>query len=280
MSQTNFDEKHFFDKFPEFYKTSETGSSPNRLNHRYLALIHSNKEIINNSSILDLASHDGRWSFAALQNGAKKVCGIEGRKELVQKSLKNMEKFEISQEKYSFIVGDIFEEIKKFKNNEFDIVFCLGIFYHIMDHMLLLNEIKQLNPKYIIMDTNVSTLKEPMISLREENSIKEANAISSGEDGKILVGHPSKKALELMLSHIGFDFTYYDWENSGIINWENIEDYNFKKGVSMKKAIKYGSSMMRNLKGKHKTLTEDIAFFRSSKRVTLLAKNMQYKTEN
>ena len=123
MNNTNridYDANHFFDSFPAFYETSKTGIAPNRLNNRYIALIHSNKEIIRNSSVLDLASHDGRWTFAAIKNDAKRVLGIEGREEQVTESFENMKKYGITPEKYSFVVGDIFEKIKELKPKEFD----------------------------------------------------------------------------------------------------------------------------------------------------------------
>ncbi len=166
------DVNHFFDSFSEFYKTSDTGKFPNRLNNRYFALIESNKKIISNSSILDLASHDGRWSFAALKNGASKVIGIEAKENLVKNSHKNMELYRIPKEKYNFITGNIFNEIQKIQPKTIDVVFCFGIFYHIMNHMLLLEEIKKLQPKYLILDTSVNHSKQPSILLQKEDSKK------------------------------------------------------------------------------------------------------------
>ena len=64
-----------------------------------------------------------------------------------------MKKYGISEERYHFGVGDIFEEIKKISPNEIDVVFCFGIFYHVSNHMELLKEIKKLQPKYLILDT-------------------------------------------------------------------------------------------------------------------------------
>lgn len=55
----------FFDTYPRFYETSTTGPISNRLNKRYRALIEANEAIICGKSVLDLASHDGRWSFAS-----------------------------------------------------------------------------------------------------------------------------------------------------------------------------------------------------------------------
>ena len=88
----NLEKEKFFDKYSSFYKTGQTGTKPKMLNARFDALIENNKRIIENATILDLANHDGRWSLAALKNGAKKVYGIEGKKDLVEKGLENMKK--------------------------------------------------------------------------------------------------------------------------------------------------------------------------------------------
>jgi 2-polyprenyl-3-methyl-5-hydroxy-6-metoxy-1,4-benzoquinol methylase len=223
---------NFFDLYEDFFETSSVGISPNRLNNRYKALIENNTEIIKNSTILDLASHDGRWSFAGLMNGASKVIGIEGRRELVENGKSTMKKYGIPDEKYSFKVGDLFEEIDKI-SEKIDVVFCFGIFYHVMNHMLLLSSIKRLSPRYIILDSIVSTLNEPVIELKLDNIRDPAAAIKANTSYKTIVGWPSKKAIELMLTDIGYDFHYYDWQNAGITNWIDIEDYRDGKSVSL-----------------------------------------------
>jgi len=225
----------FFDDFPKFFKTSSTGSSPNRLNNRYTALIEFNKSLIKNSSILDLGSHDGRWSFAAIKNGAVNVLGIEGREHHVKNSHKNMQLYKIPKEQYNFRCGDVFEKIKKIQPKTFDVVFCFGLFYHIMDHMKLLEEIKRLKAKYLILDTSLSSSKKPIIELREDPSNNEGVGIKSNHSfsNKVLVGRPSKMALEMMLKSLGYSFNYYDWHNAGIENWENIEDYQLGRRISL-----------------------------------------------
>jgi len=221
----DFDPKHFFDQFNEFYKTSKTGSFPNRLNNRYLTLIDKNKHIIENSSILDLGSHDGRWSFASLKNNAYKVLGIEANPELVKNCITNMEKYGISKDRYSFVVGDIFQKIKEIKTKTIDVVFCFGVFYHILNHMQLLSEIKRLEPRYLFMDTRIDSSQFPIIRLKVENSFKESTGIETSNDHTVLAGIPSKLALELMLTDFGFEISYYDWAKSGINNWQHLEDY-------------------------------------------------------
>lgn len=143
----------FFDRYPLFYQTSKTGSSSNRLNQRYRSLIQNNQEILRGASILDLASHDGRWSFAALKSEATKVTGIEGREGLVRHGLKNMEEYGIPRERYHFTCGDVFQELDSLQPGSFDVVFCFGFFYHIMNHMLFLTKIQRLRPRYLVIDT-------------------------------------------------------------------------------------------------------------------------------
>ena len=68
----------FFDDYPLFFSTSQTGPAPNRLNQRYRACIEWNEPAIRGQRVLDLASHDGRWSFAAIKAGAINAVGNRG----------------------------------------------------------------------------------------------------------------------------------------------------------------------------------------------------------
>ena len=226
--------ENFFDTYQDFYKTSITGASPSRLNARYEALIKSNKEIIENSSVLDLASHDGRWSFAALMNNASRVLGIDGREDLVKSSIETMKKYKIPAEKYSFIVGDITKELKNMTEGTIDVVFCFGIFYHITDHSALLGDIKKLKPKYLILDTRISAFKIPAIRLRVEDSQKPGASIKGDSPVQnVIVGIPSRSAVEFMLKKLGFSFTYFDWHGKDRQNWKGIHDYQNSQRVSI-----------------------------------------------
>ena len=82
------------------------------MNHRYRVLIEQNKQIIYDSRILDIASHDGRWSFAAIKNGARHVLGIEGRKKHVNNCKANF-KYNIEKDRYTFVHGDVHTELPK-----------------------------------------------------------------------------------------------------------------------------------------------------------------------
>jgi 23S rRNA G2069 N7-methylase RlmK/C1962 C5-methylase RlmI len=73
----------FFDRFNRFYSTSRTSPWPERLHARYQAIIQENLDLLRGQRVLDVASHDGRWSFAALKAGCAHVTGMEAREHLV-----------------------------------------------------------------------------------------------------------------------------------------------------------------------------------------------------
>jgi len=64
-------------------------------------------ELPEGATVLDLASHDGRFSFAALRCGAAHVVGIENEPDLVQRHRTNMEYYEVPADKYEILEGDI-----------------------------------------------------------------------------------------------------------------------------------------------------------------------------
>lgn len=101
--------------------------------------------------------------------------------------------------------------------------------------MQLLAEIKRLEPKYLILDTNVSISNRIIIEIKEEDPYIEANSIRSEADanGSPLVGYPSITAVKLMLNHIGFgSFSFYDWNNI-ISDWQDLQDYRKNERVSL-----------------------------------------------
>jgi hypothetical protein len=212
-----FDPNRFFEQFPRFVETSETGPWLDRLNARYVALIHANRDIISGARVLDLASHDGRFSFAALQNGAARVVGIEHEPHLVSKANENMEQLGVARERYEFVLGDMFDRIPR--TEPCDVVFCFGILYHINDHMRLLSTIAEFEPRTLIIDSNVSHIERAAIELRAPV------AGNPPPVGAQLEGWPSRAGLDAMLSSFGWTFEYFDWPASGLVDSPKMEDY-------------------------------------------------------
>ena len=217
----------FFDEYPRFYETSIVGSTANRLNSRHRAMIQDNLDCIRNHSILDLASHDGRWSFAALKAGARHVLGIEARTHLIERALETFRIHDVSPNVFSFINDDVYNQLPHISPNSIDTVFCFGFFYHTMHHQLLLSRIAALQPKHLIIDTCICTSADPVIEVRAESTDDDAAVFpSSGDVLKTsLVGYPSRRAIDLMLENFAFYFRYFDWQAMPISDWTSIEDY-------------------------------------------------------
>jgi len=154
----------FFDAFPRFYDTSETHDPYGRINLRYEAIFAQNADVFQNARVLDIASHDGRWSLAALCTGAAEVVGIEAREDLVEAARSNLDLYAPGM-RYTFIAGDVFDV---FATEQFqaDVVLCLGFLYHTLRYSELMRRIRDLEPRYLILDTAVEGhVKRPYVRL-------------------------------------------------------------------------------------------------------------------
>ncbi|MGH3335950.1 MAG: class I SAM-dependent methyltransferase [Nocardioides sp.] len=203
----------FFDQFPRFYESSETATHEGRLNLRHQAMFGDNLDIFEGARVLDIASHDGRWSFAALRAGAASVVGVEGRPELVDNANETFEQYDVDPARYRFVAGDLFHSLAK-EPGEFDVVLCLGFLYHTLRYNELFARIRQFNPKHLIIDTQVALGQHLGIRLRVEEAAVQSNAIADdySHDGRVLTGRPTANGLELMASVYGFELERYsDW---------------------------------------------------------------------
>ena len=225
MHDHDLDHDHFFASFPRFLDSSETGPWLERLNARYLACIHANRELLAGARVLDLASHDGRFAFAALQNGAAHVVGIDVKERLVRAAGEHFEAYGVAPDRYRFLLGDMFDCMDR--EGPFDVVLCFGILYHITDHMRLFTDIAALDPRAIVVDTNLSPMEGSVLEVRRP--------ISAGPPppGSQLECHPSKTALEAMLSSFGWTYDYFDWPGSGLTEWPHMRDYKVEQRVTV-----------------------------------------------
>ncbi|PIE58165.1 MAG: hypothetical protein CSA33_04440 [Desulfobulbus propionicus] len=218
---------NFFDQYQRFYVTSETSPFPHRLNGRYRAIIEKNADRIAGSRVLDIASHDGRWSFAALQAGARHVTGVEPRQELIENAHQSFAHYGMEKKQYDFICGDVFTAIT---NQQFDVVLCLGFFYHTTRHPELLAMIDRTGARLVIIDTEVTPLedeipvvpnnhprmiyKNPFVVqlLKDEVGDQQmACQDAMTRDGYTLVARPSRAATLYLAEHFGYCVTMYDW---------------------------------------------------------------------
>ena len=138
--------------FLETYKIKHDALSY-RLNWRCEILLTRNQEAIKGKRVLDLASHDGLFSYACLKLGASHVTGVEGRENLVKSAIDNLTGLGYTQRHFSFIQDDIFDYLEKVQPKEFDTILCFGIFNHTIRQIELVREIKRIQPTHFILDT-------------------------------------------------------------------------------------------------------------------------------
>jgi hypothetical protein len=197
----------FFEQFPLFYRTSSTAPTTARLNLRYEAIFAENRDIFAGASVLDLASHDGRWSLAALETGARSVTGIEARPELVEAAKKNLGKYGYGADRVRFLTGDVHEVLNS-QSFEADVVLCLGFLYHTLRYNELLHGIRRTNARHLIIDTFSPYMMGPFpnVNIITEQADEEGSAAADTyTDGpSVLVGRPNLAAIQTMLGTYGY----------------------------------------------------------------------------
>jgi hypothetical protein len=239
-------ECEFFSGYPRFYESSQTSAIPDRLNARHQAIIKENQNIIAGKRLLDIGSHDGRWSFAALQAGAQNVIGIEPRAELIDNAISNMQAYGVDESSYRFIKDDAFNFLRSTKN-ELDVILCLGYFYHTIQHVELAKLMTDTQACHIILDTEVFPMSslcdftetncQPKDRSAKENNfviqlIKDpvAQEMMAVEDfftqhGNTIVGRPSVGAIHLIFEHFGYGVREISWDTLIKPSAEGLNDY-------------------------------------------------------
>jgi hypothetical protein len=228
----------FFEQFPRFYLTSSTGLTTGRLNLRYEAIFADNRDIFQGASVLDLASHDGRWSLAALATGARTVTGIEARPELVKAATENLAEYGYEADRVRFVTGDV-HEVLGTQDFTADVVLCLGFLYHTLRYNELLHGICRTGTKYLIIDTFSPQMMGPVanVNVITEDAQEEGKAAADSytRGPSVLVGCPNLAAIGTMLQAYGYRVERLsDWagllrDNPGT---DNCGDYANRKRIT------------------------------------------------
>ncbi|NUR05763.1 MAG: methyltransferase domain-containing protein [Nocardioidaceae bacterium] len=183
------------------------------MNERYEALFASNRDIFDGARVLDLASHDGRYSFAALKTGAAHVTGVEVRQSLIEKAEETFAFYGQDPDTYRFVCGDVFDVLAR-EQLDVDVVLCLGYLYHTYRHTELMYRLHHLAPQHLVVDTMVVPGTKPTLKLHRERDAEDIR--SAAQDawsvGRVLVAWPTVPALQLLLRAYGFEIeSRYDW---------------------------------------------------------------------
>lgn len=224
MPTAGVDPDHFFDAYPGFLETSETGRVLDRLNARYRMLVHDLRHLYEGARVLDLASHDGRFTWAVLDAGAASVVGIEHKAHLVATAQAHLRDLGADPERYRFLAGDLYDCIAQI--GPVDVVTCFGILYHLPDHVRLFDAIAGLEPRHVVVDTLISQLPGPVLELRS------TDGTAPPPPGASLEAYPTREALAAMLSSFGWTWRELDWIGSGMAASSQSTDYRTGNRVS------------------------------------------------
>lgn len=203
----------FFEHHTRFLETSAAAASKHRLNLRYEAMIDANRDILDGARVLDIASHDGRWSFAALKAGASHVTGIEARPALVDNARETFAAYGASPDAYRLLCGDVFGVFAQ-EQFDVDVVFCFGFLYHTLRYPEIFAAIRRSDPSYLVVDTKVAQHADPVIRLAVNNAKVQSHAVADAySSGRAtLAGWPSASATTQMLEVYDFHLeSTYDW---------------------------------------------------------------------
>ncbi len=188
--------------------------SINRLNKRHEFLVDPYRDELRGARVLDLASHDGRWSYALSAAGAASVTGIEGRAEMIEQ-FATYPTSDIT-ERISFIHGDVYEEMPRLASagETFDVVAIYGLYYHLTDHYGLLKLIDRLRPSLVIIDSEFHLSEHATIRLATESTESHLNSLEHVAGQRMApVGIPSARAVEVMATSLGYEVEWADWES-------------------------------------------------------------------
>lgn len=148
--------------------------------------------------VLDLACNAGFWSLAAIEAGAAEVVGVDGRQMHIEQAELVFEAKEIAKDRYLFVRSDVFE-LEKLGLGRFDVVLCLGLFYHVSKHVALLEQISDLNDDVLLIDTRIDTSPESILRVVIETVDNPKHALDHP-----LVMVPSRRAVLDMVGQFGY----------------------------------------------------------------------------
>jgi hypothetical protein len=204
----------FFDDYPRFQETSQTSAALDRLNLRHHAIIAENAALLHEATVLDIASHDGRWTMAALAAGAAHVTSIEARPELVANAAETFAAYDVSPDRYTLITGDVFDVLAR-EQHKFDVILCLGFLYHTLRYPELMLRLRECNPRAVILDTEVMPGRQrALIRLADESVAREGNAVADDYTlgDRVLTGRPTVPAIAMLAAAYGFEIAgETDW---------------------------------------------------------------------
>lgn len=216
------------EEFDQYNPTNGTITDLNhslaRLNKRHLAIIQSMPDIWKNANVLDIACANARWTFAAIQAGAKFVEAVEPRSNMIDTGKQLLNKYQVSDEKYNLILGSAFDVLPTL-NRSYDVVLCMGFLGHTYRQPELFSLIKKLQPKHLIIDSGICSKKGMVCSVyRAENKNGFAYPDKTSVNEHTYTSVPSLTLIKDMID-------FYDFDIINEVNWKPIVEQHGSLGI-------------------------------------------------
>jgi hypothetical protein len=219
--------KDFFGEYGEFLTTEGVRKELNRLTSRFDVIFGRNSAIFQDARVLDVGAHDGRWSMAALNFGAAHVLGVEGDPLYVEEANQIFERRGVPRDAYRFEVGFVPDALAGLERQRWDVILCLGFYYHTRDHVRVFEAFQRLRPRHIVIDTAVSRWPlKPLVQFRATSVTARGNAVALDPSGEsIVVGKPNDKFIRLLAKTYGWALSEMNWKDGSIRDWKDLRSY-------------------------------------------------------
>ncbi|MCF8719823.1 class I SAM-dependent methyltransferase [Nitrospina gracilis] len=123
------------------------------LNARADVLLNRNRDTLAGARVLDLASHIGTFSYAALQMNAAFVHGVDTEADTIRRAEALFANHSVPPEQFRFEVRDAFELLESCGEGVYDTIFCFGMLYYTAEPYRLLTLMKRAARRCILLDT-------------------------------------------------------------------------------------------------------------------------------
>jgi SAM-dependent methyltransferase len=195
-----------------------------RLVERHKRIVLSNLDAFQGKRVLDLASNNGR-TWAALEAGASSVVGVEGRRTRVDAAERILGST-AHKGRYRFVCSDMYDYLWSARKGEFDTILCLGVYYHIMDHYMLMRLMARLEPEVIIIDSGLIPTFEPEVRVVREDPGSHKNALPAYEGQQNeFAGQVSIGLLVEMAANCGYRTDPVPWSPADCHEIDPVRDY-------------------------------------------------------
>lgn len=213
----------FLNRLPKY---REDAKHLERQRQRHAFLIEPFLDDIKGAKVLDIAAHDGRWSYALAEAGAESVLGIEGRAELIELFDELPES--AAKDRVTLVAEDLYDALDRLnaEGQTFDVVALYGIMYHVMDHFRIVRQCVKLSAKLIVIDSEFMKGVNPYIQMVKERTDVEINATPQIGGQEIAIkGVMSNAAMERIAEALNCEIEWLPWEDLPKENRTVVRDY-------------------------------------------------------